>query len=107
MALTSREQEVLQAIADGLTVAEAAQQMTIAIDTARTHIRNAKSKLGVRSQLEAVMVALRAGLVELQPPETVPEPAMSPPLRLTHRPPEFGLAHHARPTGTEEASLSR
>ncbi len=106
-ALTAREQEVLQAMADGLTVAEAAERMMIAIDTVRTHLKNAKSKLGVRSRLEAVMVGLRAGLVELQTGATAKEPAVFPPLHPTPRPRECGLPHRARPAGWEQASLYR
>jgi DNA-binding NarL/FixJ family response regulator len=64
--LTPREQEVLQAMADGLTVVETARQMAIAADTVRTHIKNSIGKLGARSRLEAVMLGLRTGIVELR-----------------------------------------
>lgn len=64
--LTAREHEVLQAMADGLTVTATAEQMAIAVDTVRTHIRNGMGKLGARSRLEAVLIGLRAGIIELR-----------------------------------------
>src|SRR3954447_19527312 len=67
--LTAREHEVLQAMADGLTVAETAERMAIAVDTVRTHIRNCMGKLGARSRLEAVLIGLRAGIIELRTPD--------------------------------------
>ena len=70
--LTPREQEALQAMADGLTVVETAGQMAIAVDTVRTHIKNSISKLGARSRLEAVMIGLRAGIIELRSVDASP-----------------------------------
>jgi DNA-binding NarL/FixJ family response regulator len=53
-ALTQREQEVLQLIAEGLTVKEIADRAHVSNSTVRTHIRHIYEKLHVRSRVEAV-----------------------------------------------------
>lgn len=65
-ALTPREQHILQAMADGLTVVETADRMRIATATVQTHIKNAMAKLGAHSRLEAVVVGLKIGIIELR-----------------------------------------
>ena len=45
-ALTDREQEVLDLVADGLTAREIAARLGIAEETVRTHLKNARSKQG-------------------------------------------------------------
>jgi DNA-binding NarL/FixJ family response regulator len=61
--LTPREHEVLQLLADGCSTPEIVERLTISAHTARNHIRNVLTKLGAHSQLEAVTIAARAGLV--------------------------------------------
>jgi DNA-binding NarL/FixJ family response regulator len=63
--LAPRELEVLQAVATGLSTEEAAARLGISVHTVRTHLKRALGKLGVRSKLEAVLVALKGGLIEL------------------------------------------
>ncbi|MBK8021926.1 MAG: hypothetical protein IPK19_11010 [Chloroflexi bacterium] len=52
--LSVRELEVLRLLADGLESNEIAERLFIAVDTARTHIKNIYSKLGVHSRWEAI-----------------------------------------------------
>jgi DNA-binding NarL/FixJ family response regulator len=52
--LTHREQEVLELIAEGLTVKEIADRASVSNNTVRTHIRHIYEKLQVRSRVEAV-----------------------------------------------------
>jgi LuxR family maltose regulon positive regulatory protein len=52
--LSARELEVLGLLADGLESNEIAERLVIAVDTARTHIKNIYSKLGVHSRWEAI-----------------------------------------------------
>jgi len=52
--LTHREQEVLELIAEGLTVKEIADRANVSNNTVRTHIRHIYEKLHVRSRVEAV-----------------------------------------------------
>ena len=63
--LTDREREVVQALADGKSVAETATEMHLSPHTVRNHIRRAMSNLGVRRRLDAVVVAAQAGLIRL------------------------------------------
>jgi DNA-binding NarL/FixJ family response regulator/GAF domain-containing protein len=57
--LTPREREVLRALAAGLESQAIADQLGISIRTERNHVARILSKLGVHSQLQAVLFALR------------------------------------------------
>ena len=61
--LTSREQEVLQLLAEGTPNHELATRMGISRNTVRNHVQNLLTKLGVHSRLEAVALATREGLL--------------------------------------------
>jgi len=61
--LTSRELEVVRLVAEGRTAREIADELHIAHDTARTHVRNAMTKLGARSSAQLVAKALGDGVV--------------------------------------------
>ena len=61
--LTPREREVLQATAAGLSTEEIAEQLCIARHTVRTHVKKAMAKLGAHSKLEAILIAIRHGLI--------------------------------------------
>jgi PAS domain S-box-containing protein len=63
--LTPREREVLQALADGLSSQAIADRLQITTRTQRNHVANILTKLGVHSQLQAVLFALRYEVVEL------------------------------------------
>ena len=63
--LTEVEFDVLRYVAKGLSNAEVGQVMTIERRTVRTHLSHIYKKMGVNSHVEAVVQALRAGLVEL------------------------------------------
>ncbi|MCW2994493.1 MAG: domain S-box protein [Conexibacter sp.] len=65
--LTSRELEILQLIADGCDGRDAASRLHISVRTQRNHVANILGKLGVHSQLQALIFALRHQLVELVP----------------------------------------
>lgn len=60
--LTVREKEVLSLMVSGLDRAGIASRLSQSPNTVRTHIRNVTVKLGCHSALEAVAMALRAGL---------------------------------------------
>jgi DNA-binding NarL/FixJ family response regulator len=63
--LTPREREVLQALADGLNNREIAQRLHISVETQRTHMVNILGKLGAHSQLQALVIAVRHGIVHV------------------------------------------
>jgi PAS domain S-box-containing protein len=62
--LTPREHEVLQALAEGLDSQTIADRLHITTRTQRNHVANILTKLGVHSQLQAVLLALRYDLVK-------------------------------------------
>ena len=61
--LTNREREVLSLLAQGLNTNEIARSLSISSSTVRNHIRNILQKLHVHNRLEAVVFALKHGLV--------------------------------------------
>ena len=63
--LTAREQEVLEALAQGLSDREIGERLSIGTETVRTHMAKILDKLEVHSRLQAVVYAIRLGLVEL------------------------------------------
>jgi DNA-binding NarL/FixJ family response regulator len=63
--LTPRELEVLKLIAEGLSNKEIAQELTISEKTVKNHINNIFSKLHVNDRSQAVLYAIREGLVKV------------------------------------------
>jgi NarL family two-component system response regulator LiaR len=63
--LTERETEVLQQLAQGKSNKEIAAALVIAEKTVRTHVSSILAKLGVTSRTQAVLHAVRSGLVSL------------------------------------------
>ena len=61
--LSERELEVLRLIAAGLSNREIAQELVIAISTAKTHINNIYRKLDVSSRTQAVARARELNLL--------------------------------------------
>lgn len=57
--LSSREREIFDLLAQGLTGAEVATRLFISPETVRTHIRNAMTKLEARTRVHAIAIALR------------------------------------------------
>jgi DNA-binding NarL/FixJ family response regulator len=63
--LTPREREVLQALAEGLDSQAVADRLHIELRTERNHVANILGKLGVHSQLQALVWCVRYGVVEI------------------------------------------
>ena len=61
--LTDREREVLGLLAEGLSNAAIAEQLTVSIHTVRNHVANLSGKLGAHSKLEVLAIAVRDGLL--------------------------------------------
>jgi RNA polymerase sigma factor (sigma-70 family) len=61
--LTPREREILQLMAERRTPDEIAKRLGMSPYTLRTHMQNILTKLGVHSKLEALVVAIRHGIV--------------------------------------------
>jgi DNA-binding NarL/FixJ family response regulator len=63
--LTRRELEVLRLLAEGLDGKMIAGRLEITTKTEHTHMMNIFGKLGVHSRLEALVLAVRHGLVDI------------------------------------------
>jgi DNA-binding NarL/FixJ family response regulator len=63
--LTPRELEVLKLVAEGLSNKEIAQELTISEKTVKNHINNIFSKLHVNDRSQAMLYAIRKGLVKV------------------------------------------
>jgi two-component system nitrate/nitrite response regulator NarL len=63
VALSPREEQVLELVAEGLEYAEIGRQLWIGVETARTHVKKACLRLGAATRTEAVATALRQGWI--------------------------------------------
>jgi DNA-binding NarL/FixJ family response regulator len=62
--LTSREREVLAAIARGFNNTEISEQLFIGAATVKSHVSSILTKLGLRDRAQAVVFAYESGLTE-------------------------------------------
>ena len=62
-ALSPREREVLALLAEGASNKEIARALGLSVHTVKFHIATLNEKLGARSRVEAVAIAIRSGLV--------------------------------------------
>jgi DNA-binding NarL/FixJ family response regulator len=65
-ALTEREIEVLQVVAQGKGNREIGEALSISPHTVQVHVRNIFGKLGINSRIEAVAYAVRRGWITLE-----------------------------------------
>ena len=63
--LSHREEELLQLIADGLATSEVAQRMFISQKTVKNHLASIYDKLHARDRTQAVLTAVKMGIVKL------------------------------------------
>jgi DNA-binding NarL/FixJ family response regulator len=63
--LTSREMEILKLLATGMANKQIAYQLRISDKTVRNHVSNMYEKLHIYDRAQAVLYAVRKGLVEL------------------------------------------
>jgi DNA-binding NarL/FixJ family response regulator len=64
--LTSRERQVLRLLIEGASNKDMAKRLAIRSNTVRTHVQNLLAKLRVHTRLEAVTLAIRAGLLDTE-----------------------------------------
>ena len=63
--ITKREEEVLQHIADGCSTPEVAERLYISQKTVKNHLASIYQKLDARDRTQAVLQAVRMGIVRL------------------------------------------
>jgi DNA-binding NarL/FixJ family response regulator len=64
--LTGREMDVLRLVAKGLRNRDIAQELFIAENTVKNHVRSILEKLNIHSRTEAVVYAVREKLLEIE-----------------------------------------
>ncbi len=63
--ISPREEEVLQLVADGLSLPEVAARLYISVKTVKNHLASIYSKLDARDRTQAVLRAVRMGIIRL------------------------------------------
>jgi two-component system, NarL family, response regulator DegU len=63
--LSSREAEVLQMFADGCSTVEVGQRLYISAKTVKNHLASIYEKLDARDRTQAVLTAVRMGIIRL------------------------------------------
>lgn len=71
--LTSRERDILRVMAGGLTDKEIASRLGTRRHTVSNQVSVILLKLGARNRTEAVLQALRLGILQIEPEEDRPQ----------------------------------
>lgn len=64
--ISPREEEVLQLVADGLSLPEVAGTLFISVKTVKNHLGSIYQKLDARDRTQAVLRAVRMGIIRLE-----------------------------------------
>ena len=64
-ALTQRQAEILQLVAEGRSTGEIAEQLHLSTVTVRNHIARSLAALGVHTRVHAIVRAARLGVIHL------------------------------------------
>ena len=62
--LSPREMEVLAQLVEGRANSQIATSLSICVDTVKAHVKSILSKLGVNDRTQAVVKAIKAGLID-------------------------------------------
>src|SRR3954471_12186519 len=63
--LSPREREIMHLMAEGLTADAIGNQLSVSVETVRTHVRNVIRKLQARNRVHAIALALERGEIAL------------------------------------------
>lgn len=61
--LTGRETDILEMLADGRINVWIAEELSLSVDTVKTHVKNIHKKLNSNTNAKAVAVAFRNGIL--------------------------------------------
>ncbi len=64
--ISPRGAQVLALLAEGYGNKQIAAELSITLDTAKTHVRNVATALGARNRAHAVAIAIREGILPLE-----------------------------------------
>jgi DNA-binding NarL/FixJ family response regulator len=64
--LSPRDYQILEGLADGLTDREIAERLMISPNTAKSYTKRLLQNMGARNRLQALVIALRQGLIRLR-----------------------------------------
>lgn len=97
--VTSREREILRLLVQGATNRDISQQLGIAENTVKVHLRNILEKLQLRNRQQAAAFAISSGLVRLWqgPGEATPAAGRAGSVAASHvvQPRRVGVLHQA------------
>jgi len=65
VAITRREEELLRMMATGVSISEAANRLYISVKTVKNHLSSIYEKLDCHDRAQAVLKALRMGIIQL------------------------------------------
>jgi two-component system, NarL family, response regulator DegU len=63
--VSAREEQVLQLVADGLSLPEVAAELYISVKTVKNHLASIYAKLDARDRTQAVLRAVKMGIIRL------------------------------------------
>ena len=63
--LSPREREIMHLMAEGLTAQDIGEQISVSVETVRTHVRNVIRKLQARNRVHAIAIALERGEISI------------------------------------------
>jgi DNA-binding NarL/FixJ family response regulator len=63
--LSERERQIMHLMAEGNTAEEISGEITVSVETVRTHVRNVIRKLQARNRVHAIAIALERGEIAL------------------------------------------
>lgn len=61
--LSSREREVLQMLADGLSNRDVSERLVLSVETVKTHVKHILAKLKAEHRTQAVAIAIRQSII--------------------------------------------
>ena len=62
-ALSDRERQILQMLADGASNNEVSERLVVSVETVKTHVKHILAKLGAKHRTQAVAIGLRQGMI--------------------------------------------